>query len=303
MGHTPTEYLPDCARAGLRTTLFDLAQAEALSAASRALGARTPVHVKIDTGMNRLGIKPDPGTTALIARMAALPGIRLEGIFTQLAYRDEDSDRAGLELFARVIREARAAGVEFPQHHVCESLGLLRYPEQRLDLVRIGAIFFGVAPLKTPLAEGLDIRTPFALRARLSRVRAAAAGESVSYDRSWRAPAEGAVLATVPVGYADGYSRRLSNRGQMVVRGQRVPVAGLITMDQLILDVSAVPGVAEGDEVLLLGRSGPDEVGVAEVAEWAGMHRNEVLSTVGRRVPRVYLKGGRVVGEADYLLR
>jgi alanine racemase len=162
MGHTPSEYFPDCARAGLRTTLFDLPQAEALSRASEALGTRTPVHVKLDTGMNRLGIKPDAGTAQLIASMASLPGLRLEGIFTQLAYRDRASDLAGFALFNRVVAEARAAGVEFPLHHVCESLGLMRYPEIRFDLVRIGAIFFGVKPLRTPLADRADIRTPFA---------------------------------------------------------------------------------------------------------------------------------------------
>jgi alanine racemase len=301
MGHTPSEYFPDCARAGLRTTLFDLPQAEALSRASEALGTRTPVHVKLDTGMNRLGIKPDAGTAQLIASMASLPGLRLEGIFTQLAYRDRASDLAGFALFNRVVAEARAAGVEFPLHHVCESLGLMRYPEIRFDLVRIGAIFFGVKPLRTPLADRADIRTPFALRTRLSRVRPVQEGEFVSYDESWRAPAGGALIATVPIGYADGYCRRLSNRGQAVVRGRRVPVVGLVTMDQLILDVTGLPSVAEGDEALLMGRAGPDEVGVAEVAEWAGLHRNEVLSMIGRRVPRVYLKGGRAVAEADYL--
>ena len=106
----------------------------------------------------------------------------------------------------------------------------------------------------------------------------------------------------MPAGYADGYCRRLSNQAEAVVRGRRVPVVGLVTMDQLFLDVSDLPGCREGDEVLLLGRHGEDEVGLAEVADWAGLHRNEVLSMVGRRVPRVYLKNGKVVGEADYLV-
>jgi len=300
MGHTPTEFLPDCARAGLHTTLFDLDQAQALSRASLALGVRTPVHVKVDTGMNRIGIKPDADTGALIARMAALPGLALEGLFTQLPYWGPASERAGFELFQRVAAAAAEAGVDFPLHHVCETLGFTRDPAFRRDLVRIGSLLFGVTDLPSP-PETAGVRLPAALRARLSRVRPVRAGEGVSYDQSWKAPAGGGRLGTVPIGYADGYSRRLSNRGQAVVRGRRAPVAGLVTMDQTILDLAAVPDAAEGDEVLLLGRCGEDEVDLAEVAEWAGMHRLEVLATIGRRVPRVYFRQGKVVGEADYL--
>jgi alanine racemase len=298
MGHTPTEYLAECARARLRTTLFDLEQARALSEASVQLERRTPVFVKIDAGMNRLGIKPDQHTAALIAEMAGLEGIRLEGLFTQLPYREPGSDHACFQVFRQVAGEAEAAGVRFPIHSASESLAVLRHPEFALDLVRVGALLFGVEPRGIPLP---GIRTPFALRSRISRLRALREGEGVSYDSSWRAR-EGSRIATVPAGYADGYCRRLSNQAQAVVRGRRVPVVGLVTMDQLFLDVSGLPECREGDEVLLLGRHGEDEVGVAEVADWAGLHRNEVLSMVGRRVPRLYLKNGKVVGEADYLV-
>jgi alanine racemase len=302
MGHTPAEYLGEAARARVCTTLFDLDQARALSDASRALGVRTPVHVKIDTGMNRLGIRPDAGTPKLIARMAALPGLRLEGIFSHLALRDPAQDTAQFQLFQRVVMAATADGVTFPLRHLCDSIGMLRYPEFRLDLVRTGAILFGNKPLRTSGADALDIRVPFALRAQVSRLARIGAGESVGYDETWRAPEGGAVVATVPVGYADGYFRSLSNRAQALVRGVRAPVIGLVMMDQLILDVSRVPGAAAGDEVLLLGRAGTDEVGALELAEWAGTNRNEVISMVGRRVPRVYRRGGRAVAECDYLL-
>ena len=302
MGHTPTEYLPDAAQAGLRTALFDLAQAEALSAASAALGVETPVHLKIDTGMNRLGIRPDAGTAKLIARMAALPGLRMEGIFTHLALRDPASDLAQFELFDRVIADARAAGVEFPLRHACDSIGLVRYPGFRYDMVRPGAILYGVKPLGTPEAAALDIRTPFALRARISRLRRVGAGEGAGYDEDWRAPAAGTCIATVPLGYADGYPRSMSNKAEAVLRGHRVPVIGLVMMDQLLLDASTVPDAAEGDEVLFLGRSGNDEVGVLELADWAGTNRNEILSGLGRRLPRVYHRQGQAVTETDYLL-
>ena len=302
MGHTPTEYLGDAARCGLRVALFEWEQAEALSAASLALGTRTRVHVKIDTGMNRLGLKPDAGSAQLIARMAGLPGLCLEGIFTHLALRSAEADAAQFRLFQEVVGAAEAAGVAFALRHVCDSIGMLRYPEFRLDLVRPGALLYGVKPLRAPRVEAMDIRTPFALRARVSRVCRIEAGEGVGYDESWRAPAGGAVIATVPVGYADGYSRSLSNKAEAVVRGRRARVLGLVMMDQLTLDVTGVPGAAAGDEVLLLGRCGADEVAVLELAEWAGTNRNEIISTIGRRVPRVYRKGGRDVGVWDDLL-
>jgi alanine racemase len=301
MGHIPTEYLGAAAGAGIRTMLFDLDQAQALSRVSETLGTRTPVHLKIDTGLNRLGIKPDAGTAQLIAHMAALPGIHLEGIFTHLALRDEPSDTGQFRLFERVLAEARVGGVEFPLRHACDSIGMLRYPEFRLDLVRVGGILFGNKPLRTPSADALDVRTPVALRARISRVRLIAEGEGTSYDETWRAPKGGAWLATVPVGYADGYSRRLSTRAEAIVRGRRVPLTGLVMMDQLILDVTRVPEVEEGDEVLLLGRWGSDEIGIAELADWGGTNRNEVISTIGRRVPRVYHKAGKIDWECDYL--
>jgi len=302
MGHTPTECLGDAVRARLATTLFDWGQAEAVSAASVALGLRTPVHLKIDTGLNRLGLKPDPGTAQLIARMARLPGLWLEGIFTHLALRDAGSDADQFRRFVQVAGEAEAAGVTFPLKHVCDSIGMMRYPEYRLDLVRTGAILYGSRPLRAPRAGAMDLRTPFAFRTRLSRVARVAEGEGAGYDESWRAPAGGAVLATAPAGYADGYPRSLSNKAQAVVRGRRVPVVGLVMMDQLILDVSGVPAAAAGDEVLLLGRAGEDEVGLEEVAGWAGTNRNEVLCMIGRRVPRIYRRGGRPAGKCDYLL-
>ncbi|MDR3673738.1 MAG: alanine racemase [Holophaga sp.] len=300
MGHTPTGNLGEAARCGIRTTLFDLAQAEALSQASVALGVTSDVHVKIDTGMNRLGIKPDADTARLIGRMAALPGLRMEGIFTHLALRDRASDLKQFQLFERVLGETRAGGIEFPLRHVCDSIGMLRYPEFRLDLVRAGAIMFGNKPSGAP--DGLEVRTPMALRARISRVRPMAAGEGSGYDEDWRAPEGGARVATVPIGYADGYSRRLSHRAEAIVRGRRVPVLGLVMMDQLVLDVTRAPEVAEGDPVLLMGRWGADEVAIAELAGWADTNRNEIISAIGRRVPRVYHKGGRVVAECDYLL-
>jgi len=316
MGHTPTEYLPEAVEARVALTLFDLAQAEAASEAAKRSGGTAHIHVKVDSGMNRLGLKPgdfEPGTgpgsaAALLARMAELPSLALDGVFTHLALCDEASDRAQFALFERLLSEAAALGVDPGQRHVCDSIGLMRYPEFRLDLVRAGAVMYGVTPLNTPLTATAGMRTPFRFSTRIARLRRLAEGEGVGYDYTYRAPAGGALIATLPVGYADGYKRCLSGVGSVVVRGRRAPVVGLVCMDQCTVDASAVPGVAEGDEVLLLGGDpagpgGPSAaVPVLEMADWAKTNRNDVICSIGRRVPRVYSEGGRVVEEIDHVL-
>jgi len=306
MGHTPDEFFPDAVRERVACTIFDYGQAAALSAAAARAGAAAVAHVKVDTGMNRLGLKPElfePGTgkgsaAELLARMAALPSLKLEGIFTHLALNDEASDAAQFALFMRLLDEAAALGVRFAIRHVCDSIGLMRYPEYRLDMVRPGAVMYGVTPLDTPLTASAGMRTPFRFSTRVSRLRPLAAGEGVGYDYTYRAPAGGALIATLPVGYADGYKRCLSDVASVIVRGRRAPVVGLVCMDQCTVDVSGVPGVAEGDEAVLLG----DGIPVLEMAEWAGTNRNDVICSIGRRVPRVYSEGGRVVAESDYVL-
>ncbi len=314
MGHTPGEYAAEAVRRRVTCTIFDHAQAEALSAAARAMGTVAVAHVKVDTGMNRLGLKPDQfaagsgegSAAALLARMAALPGLKLEGIFTHLALNDEASDAAQFAMFTRLLDDASALGVRFAIRHVCDSIGLMRYPDYRLDMVRAGAVMYGVTPLNTPLTDKAGIRTPFRFSTRISRLRPMAAGEGVGYDYTWRAPEGGALLATLPVGYADGYKRCLSNAASVVVRGVRAPVVGLVCMDQCTVDVSAVPGVSEGDEAILLGGDSADRPGqgipVLEMASWAATNRNDVICSIGRRVPRVYSEGGRVVAETDYVL-
>lgn len=301
MGHTPDEGLEEAAGADIRATIFDLRQAVLLSRAAAASRRTARVHVKIDSGMNRLGIKPDEGTPALLAAMAALPGLEIEGIFTHLALLDAESDRRQFELCMGVVGAAEGLGLRFAYRHVCDSIGLARYPAYRLDLVRAGAILYGARPSGAPLAADLEIRVPFAFRTRVSRLRHIGPGEGVGYDHTWRAPAGGADIATLPVGYVDGYRRCLSNRGEVVLRGKRAPVVGLVCMDQLVVDATGIEGAREGDEVLLFGRSGQDELGLLEVAAWAGTNRNEVLASIGRRVPRVYHRSGAPAGVVDYL--
>jgi alanine racemase len=309
MGHTPDRLLADAVRRNISCTIFDPRQARLLSAAAIDQSRLAVAHIKVDTGMNRLGLKPDATSPQLLADMAALPGLDLEGIFTHLALCDRTTDYAQFDMFMWLVSAAGQHGVHFRLRHVCDSIGLMRYPEFRLDMVRAGAVLYGVTPMNTPLSGTADIRVPFALRSRISRLRRLTAGEGVGYDHTWKAPAAGALVATLPIGYADGYRRCMGNRAFAMVHGVRAPVVGLVCMDQCNLDVSAVPGVVEGDDVLLLGTSqyrNPDSVSnggiaVLEMAEWAATNRNEIISAIGRRVPRHYYRHGRLVDTIDYL--
>jgi len=302
MGHTPDRQLPLCVAHNFVTTIFDLNQAQLLSAAASAAGRKAIVHIKIDSGMNRLGIKPDSTTAQLLLSIAGLPGLELEGIFTHLALCDQASDQEQFRLFMSVVSDAAALGITFKYRHVCDSIGFLRYPDYRLDMIRAGAIIYGAPPLRLPPERTLDIRLPFALKTRISRLRPLRAGEGVSYDYTWKAPAQGARLATLPIGYADGYKRCLSNKASVLVRGQRAPVVGLINMDQCAVDVSAVNNAAEGDEVTLLGADDyGNEIPILELATLASTNRNEIISSISRRVPRLYMSAGRCLAIDDYL--
>ncbi len=302
MGHTPDRLLPLAVQARVACTIFDERQARMLSEASLTSGESAMVHIKLDTGMNRLGHKPGGGDPELFKRLAALPGLDIRGVYSHLALCDRDSDRAQYGLFQATASAMEEAGLRPPLRHLCDSIGLMRYPEYRLDMVRAGAVLYGVTPMNTPLSDSVDIRVPFALRTRISRLLELKAGEGVGYDYTWRAPEGGALLATLPVGYADGYRRCLANTGFAMVRGRRVPVVGLVCMDQCTADLSALPEAREGDEVLLLG-SGPEgELPILEMAAWAKTNRNEILCAIGRRVPRLYHRTGTKLAYRDYVL-
>ncbi len=299
MGYTPDRLLAAAADRSITVTLFEERQAELLSRWSGRTRRPAHVQIKLDTGFNRLGCDDDDTAVESVERIARMPGIVVDGVFSHLALESGESDTRQFERLTGFAGRVRARGIELPALHLCDSIGMVRYPDFHLDMVRPGAILYGAPPLGPRSIDG--IRVPFALKTRIARIRMLAPGEGVSYDFTWRAPPSGATLATLPVGYADGYRRAFSNRAHVVIRGVAAPVVGLVCMDQCTVDVSAVPGVARGDEVLLLGRSSRDEVTLNDAAAWAGTNRNEILAGIGKRVPRVYCRGGRITQIVDQI--
>jgi alanine racemase len=244
------------------------------------------VHLKIDTGMGRIGILEEHAVE--VAReILALRGLNVTGLASHLPVADEDDafTRDELARFHRVVRKLREAGVAHPVVHVENSAGIIAYPAQAGDMVRAGLMLYGSAPIPSFQPR---LRAVMTWKTRITLVRDMPAGHGISYGRTFMTP-KPMRIATLAVGYADGYQRHLSNRGaEVLIGGRRCPVLGRVTMDQILADVSALPQVAVGDEVVLMGRQDSEEIFAAELAEKSGTIAWEIFTGVGRRVERVY---------------
>ena len=275
----------------LEQCVCDPAQAEALDRAARARGRVLALHLKVDTGMGRVGLRPRE-VRGVAEKIRALPSVRLAGLMTHFADAEAEEPGFAREQLARFADAARDLPAVpqggMPLRHAANSAALLFLPESRLDLVRPGIMLYGYHPRGPRGGPEPPLRPALRLRTAISQIRDVAQGESVSYGRTFVAPRDLRV-ATLPVGYADGCGRLLSNRGQVLIRGQRVPIVGRVCMDMTMVDVSGLPDVRVGDEAVLIGRQGADEITADEVAELQGTISYEILCRIGPRVPRIYL--------------
>jgi alanine racemase len=281
--------LPPGAEAGalaadLTPTLYT---AEGLARlAEAAAGRSVGVHVKVDTGMHRVGVYPPEGTAAFLDRVAAA-GLRLEGLFTHFATAGEDALMVDeqLALFLKIVEDVRAAGHTPPLLHAANTAGTILHPDAHLDLVRAGIGIYGLLP-EPGVGQDLSLRPALTWRSAVSMVKRLPAGERTSYGQRYRLERD-AWVATVPVGYADGYPRLLSSRADVLIGGRRCRVAGNVTMDQLIVDCGEMEP-APGQEVVLLGRQDGEEVSAEELAGLADSIAYEIVTGIGERVPREY---------------
>jgi alanine racemase len=295
LGHCPPQEAAKVVANHLTPTVTTLETALALAGASAERGLVTPVHIKVDTGMGRYGLLPEE-VVAFARRVAALPSLSLEGLWTHFATAEEADQTFTWQQFAvyqAVTRNLADQGLVFPLHHAANSAATIDSLETHLDLVRCGLSIYGLYP-SPQTSRAVPLRPALALKARLARVCRLPAGASVGYGRTWVATRP-SVIALVPLGYADGYRRALSNRGVALVHGQRVPLVGRVSMDQLTVDVSSVPDVRPDDEVVLIGRQGEAEITADEVADMLGTINYEVTTAIATRVPRLYRRGGEVV--------
>ncbi len=301
MGYTPPELTPLALENDLTLTVFDAPTARAISNAAVAAGKTVTVHLKTDTGMGRLGLRPagesgialDPDRVRIAGRIARMAGLDLEGIFTHFASADS-SDAAYTDkqftLFCSYLEELRREGIEFRLRHAANSAAILNHPQTHLDLVRAGIAMYGLNPSAQVNLDHLATRPVMALKARLVHVKKVPKAFCVSYGMTYRAPAP-TTIATVPIGYADGYSRLLSSRGTMLVRGQRAPIVGRVCMDLTMLDVGHIEGVRTGDEVVVLGSQGTETVSADEIAAQLDTINYDIVSSITARVPRIFHGG------------
>ncbi|MBQ6807913.1 MAG: alanine racemase [Firmicutes bacterium] len=278
------------------SAIYSLEQAQALSQAAACSACLANVHIKIDSGMSRIGFPPDAQSVEDILAISQLPSIRIGGIFSHLACADDPENpynQRQLQVFRDMVSRCREKGLEFPLTHIANSAAALALPEARLDMVRAGLALYGCYP-HSALDQGQGLQPVMSVYARITRIFSVPAGTGVSYGCTWTAPRD-SVLATLPLGYADGVPRLLSNRGHVLIAGQRAPIVGRVCMDQFMVDVTDIVAkqpLSPGDKVVFLGRQGEDCISAEEIAAHAETVHYELLCHLGSRLPRNYINSG-----------
>ena len=291
LGHTPVWEAKRLVEYKVTPTIDTKQLALAVARFSTEQGTVTPVHLKVETGMNRFGLTPDE-VVDFAQFLRTLPGLEVEGLYTHFAMADEEDNTFTRQQFKLFLSTAERLPW-IPCRHVANSAAVLDEPGMCLDMVRPGISIYGCYP-SSQVSNSVQLRPALSLKSRIVRLHDLAPGETVSYGGTWMAQ-KPTRIALVPCGYADGLPRILSSKGSVLVRGRRAPIVGRICMDQCVVDVGHIPGVALGDEVVIIGKQGEEQITVEEVASLAGTINYEILCGISPRVPRFYLQGGEVI--------
>jgi alanine racemase len=272
----------------LTPMIYRLGIAAALSAAATKRGRKIPVHIKVDTGMGRIGVLAEEAPV-FVGRVRQLENLVIEGIASHFATaNEEDATFAAeqLERFSRTIEEVKRLDIDPPFCHIANSAALVNLPAAHFTMVRPGIMLYGSYP-SLALKARISLRHAMSWKSCIADLKKVPAGYPISYGRTF-VTQRPSCIAAIPVGYADGYNRLLSNRGEVLIRGRRAPVVGRVCMDWTMVDVTAIPGVEVGDEVVLMGSQSGEEITPEEIGEWIGTISYEVLCSIGKRVQRTY---------------
>lgn len=307
LGYTPIAATKYLAQFHLIQTVVSAEFAEALQGEAEKLGVIVDVHIKLDTGMTRVGFQTNDDNFAEskvdILTIGKMKNLQIKGVFTHFAVADAYSDThkdfttMQYDRITKMIAEVEAEGLDLGIHHCANSAGIIAYGERHLDMCRSGIISYGMLP-SGECAGMIDIKPIMTWKSSIAMVKKVAIGSEISYGRTYKAETD-RLIATVPIGYADGYSRKLSSQGKMLVGGVLVPVVGRVCMDQLMLDVTDVPNVKMGDEVIVMGNEG---FTVDDMAAMLETINYEITCVVGKRVPRIYMKDGKPVGMMNMII-
>ena len=303
LGHTPADAFPTAIREGIRPTIYRMEDALALSKAAQFLELPARFHFAVDTGMSRIGFQVTEEDADICARIASLPGLFAEGLFSHFATADcADLSRAEqqAERFAEFDGMLRRRGVKVPIRHLNNSAGLMNFATP-YEMVRSGIITYGMYPSDEVDPGLLALRPALQWLSRVTHVKTLPAGREISYGGTYVTKAD-TVVATIPVGYADGYRRNLSGKFYVLIHGQKAPILGRICMDQMMVDVTHIPGVQVGDRVTLVGADGDETITMEQISAQADSFNYEFVCGISRRVPRLYVQGGKTIHTVHYLL-
>lgn len=302
LGATFPEQYEAMADLGLRANVYSIGQAERMEEAAAKMNKKIMVHAKIDTGLSRLGFQVTEEAADEIARISKMPHIIMEGIFTHFAKSDAaDKTMANqqLEVFAKMKQMLAERQVEIPMIHCSNSAAIIDMPEANMSVVRAGISLYGMWPSDEVKKENIDLAPVMSLKSCIVFLKELEKGRVISYGATYETSKKQRI-ATIPVGYGDGYPRSLSNKGYVLIHGKKAPICGRICMDQFMVDVTDIPEAREGDMVTLVGKDHGAEITMEEIGDLSGRFNYEFACDLGKRIPRVYVKNGEVVETRDY---
>jgi alanine racemase len=304
LGYTDAERAEEIISNELEQAVYSWELAEAISKEAVKQDKTAKIHIKIDSGMGRIGLQPNNDSVQLIKKISQLPNIAIEGIFTHFAVADATDKtytNGQYEKFSWICKELDKENVKINIRHCANSATIIDLPDMHFNMVRAGIILYGLEPSDEVLLDRIELRQAMSLKVRITHVKEIEAGQSVSYGRKFIADKK-TKIASLPIGYADGYTRMLSGKAEALVKGKRVPVVGRICMDQCMIDVTGIDDVKVGDEVVLFGKQDGAFISIDELAAKLGTINYEIVCMIGKRVPRVYIKDGKIVDVMNYII-
>ncbi len=303
LGYTPELRLNDVINNGFIQTVYSYDTAKKLSEAASALGKKAVIHIKIDTGMGRIGYRVNEESADEIVKISKLPNIDVNGMFTHFSTADEADKAYTLEQYNKFVKMndmLEERGLHIPVKHAANSAAIMDFDNMMFNMVRPGIILYGAYPSDEVKKENLSLSPAMSIKTHVSYVKDVNEGDSISYGRKYTAPSKRRI-ATIPVGYADGFIRAYSNGGKVLVRGEYAPIVGRICMDQFMVDVTDIDGVEVNDEVVLMGKQGDKEITADFIASVLDTINYEVFCTLSKRVPRQYIQNGKIVKTIKYV--
>lgn len=303
LGYTFPYCYETLAEMDIRPTVFKSDMLKQLSETAKRLSKTIKIHIKVDTGMSRIGIRPDEDGLSFVKEAMNTEGIEIEGLFTHFARADEKDKSAANEQLRKykefVERIETELGIIIPIKHCSNSAGILELPEANLDVVRAGITLYGLWPSEEVSKETLPLLPALSMFSHIVYIKELEKGSAVSYGGTYVADSNRRV-ATIPVGYADGYPRGLSGKGYVLIHGKKAPILGRVCMDQFMVDITDIPEAKEGDLITLIGKEGDEAITVEDLGDLSGRFNYELVCDIGKRVPRVYIKDGKIIGTKDY---